>query len=276
MPAGDQRVAAMSKPDKELREIYRQLQSDLATLFKLIHAHRKPISEGDIRLASVILRKWLTDGLLGRLCNAARIEATVPVMDNSAPLAALLREPSIKYFLTGGVRFNGAPVRGIYNSALPFEGKPLLPVDVMPFRELKVNDFLAQKRLFFEGTLYSCAEIIKFTANKLGGAHFDTRRDPQLEKLDRASQHMKYGGPQPSPNWEPDSEIYMVLEPNSTEVLSGLHIEIIAAAASFIRIKLDGKPIMKLTIKTSLRTRLRRLLRLDKGRFWFFDRSKAR
>ncbi len=87
---------------------------------------------------------------------------------------------------------------------------------------------------------------------------------------------MKYGGPRPSPDWDPDSEIYMVLEPSSNEVLSGLHIEIIAAAASFIHIKFDGSPIMKLTTKTSLRTRLPRLLRLDKGQFRFFDRSKAR
>jgi hypothetical protein len=266
----------MLKTGKEVREVYRQLQSDLAALFKLVHAHRKPISEGDIRLASVVLRKWLIDGLLGGLCNTARVEATVPVLDNSVPLAALLREPSINYFLTGGVRFNGVPIRGIYNSALPPEGRPLLPVEVMPDKELKASAFLAQQRLFFEGTFYSCEDIIKFTAHKLGGAHFDTKRNPSLEKLDRASQYMKYGGPQPSPDWEPDSEIYMVLEPNSNEVLSGSHIEIIAAAASFIQIKLDGKPIMKLTRKTSFRARLRRLLRLNNCGFQFFDRSKAR
>jgi hypothetical protein len=266
----------MLKTDKKVREVYRQLQSDLTTLFKLVFVHRKPIMEGDIRLASVILRKWLIDGLLGRLCNPARVKATVPALDNSAPLAALLHEPSINYFLTGGVKFNGDPIRGIYNSAIPSEGRPLIPVDVMPDKELKVSAFLAQKRLFFEGSLYSCEDIIKFTANKLGGAHFDTKHDPQLEKLVRASQYMKYGGPRPSPDWHPDSEIYMVLEPSSNEVLSGLHIEIIAAAASFIHIKFDGSPIMKLTTKTSLRTRLRRLFRLDKGRFWFFDRSKAR
>jgi hypothetical protein len=265
----------MLKTEKEVREIYRQLQSDLAALFKLVHAHRKPISEGDIRLASVVLRKWLIDGLLGRLCNPARIEATVPVLDNSAPLGALLREPSINYFLTGGVRFNGVPIRGVYNSTLAPERRPLLP-DSITGKELKVSAFLTQDRLFFEGTLYSCADIIKFTANKLGGAHFDTRRDSWYEKLDRASRYMKYGGPQPSPDWQPDSEVYMIFEPNSNEVLSGLHIEIIAAAASFIQVKLDGKPIMKLTMKTSFRTRLRRLFRVSKSGFQFFDRSKTR
>ena len=266
----------MLKTKRELREVYRQLESDLTALFKLVFVHQRPITEGDIRLASVVLRKWLIDGLLGRLCNAARVEATISAMDNSAPLAALTHQPSINYFLTGGVRFNGVPVCGIYNSSLPFEGRPQIPVDAMPDKEMKVSAFLAQKRLFFEGTLYSCADIIKFTANKLGGAHFDTKRDSDLEKLDRASRYMKYGGPHPGPDWEPDSEIYMVLEPSSNEILSGLHIEIIAAATSFIQIKFGGTPIMKLTTKTSLRTRLRRLLGRDKARFRFFDRSKAR
>ena len=67
----------MLKTDKELREVYRLLESDLTALFKLVFAHRKPIAEGDIRLASVILRKWLIDGLLGRLCHAAKVEATI-------------------------------------------------------------------------------------------------------------------------------------------------------------------------------------------------------
>ena len=109
---------------------------------------------------------------------------------------------------------------------------------------------------------------------RISGAHFDTKRDSDLEKLDRASRYVKYGGPHPGPDWEPDSEIYMVLEPSSNEILSGLHIEIIAAATSFI--KFGGTPIMKLTTKTSLRTRLRRLLGRDKARFRFFDTSKAR
>jgi hypothetical protein len=265
----------MLKTEGEFREVYRQLENDLSTLFKLTFTYRKPIMEGDVRLASVVLRKWLTDGLLGRLCNAARVEATVPAMDNSAPLAALPGEPSINYFLTGGVKFNGLPISGIYNSALAAQGKLLIPVDTMPVREFKIGEFLAQKRLFFEGTLYSCSEIIKFTANKLGGAHFDTKRDSRLEKLDRASQYMKYGGPYPSPIWDPGCEVYVVLEPNSKEVLSGLHIEILAAAASLINLKLDGEPIKQLTTKTSLRTRLRRLLVFDKARGLIFDRPKS-
>ena len=266
----------MLRTEAEVREVYRQLESDLTTLFKLVFTHRKPVTEGDIRIASVILRKWLIDGLLGRLCNAAKVEATIPVLDNSAPLAALPNYPAIDYFLTAGVRFNGVPVLGIYNSADPFRGEPQIPVDRMQEHEIKVSEFLAQKRLYFDGSLFSCDDIIKFTANKLGGAHFDTRREPHHEELDRASQYMKYGGPHPSPEWDPGSQLYIVLEPDSNEVLSGLHIEIVAAATSFIQIRFGGNPIMKLTTKVSLRTRLRRLFGLNKARFRFFESSKLK
>ncbi|ABD88649.1 hypothetical protein [Rhodopseudomonas palustris] len=265
---------ALLNKEEEVREVYRQLESDLATLFKLVFSFRKPVTEGDIRIASVILRKWLTDGLLGKLCNAAGVKATVQVLDNSIPLAALAEHPAINYFLTAGVRFNGVPICGIYNSGDPFAGGPQIPVDQMHEREMRISEFLAQKRLYFDGSLFSCADIIKFTANKLGGAHFDMQRTPNYEKIDQASNYMKYGGPLPSAEWDPGSEIYMVLEPTSNEVLSGLHIEIVAAATTFIQIKFDGIPIMKLATKVSLRTRARRLLGLDRARFRFFQNSK--
>jgi hypothetical protein len=57
----------------ELAEHSRMLESDLDSLFKLVFTHRKPLAEGDIRLASVILRKWLTDGLLGHYCHVAGV-----------------------------------------------------------------------------------------------------------------------------------------------------------------------------------------------------------
>jgi hypothetical protein len=262
------------KTDEEVREVYRQLESDLITLSKLVITHRKAVSEGDIRIASVILRKWFIDGLLGRLCNATRTEATIPALDNSASLAVLPNHPAVNYFLTAGIRFNGVPVRGLYNSAEPPTGKSPIPVDQMRDREMKVSEFLGQKRLYFEGGFFSCADIIKFTANKLGGAHFDTRREPHHERLERASQYMKYGGPHPSPEWDPGSQIYMVLEPDSDEVLSALHIEIIAAATSFIQMRFGGNPVVNVTTTVSLRTHVRRLLGLSKARFRFFGDPK--
>lgn len=259
----------------EFDEIFHQLEGDLRALFKLVFTHKKPVAESDLLLASVILRKWLLQGLLGRLCNTARIEASVYVLDNSAALAELQNQPSINYFLTGGVKFNGAPFSGTYKSSLPYEGKHLIPVATMPERELKISEFLAQKRLFFEGTYFSCEDIIKFTANKAGGAHFDKRMDPHFEKLARAAQYMKYGGPEPSARWDPGCEIYMVLEPNSTEILSALHVEIIAAATSFVQLHFNDTPLLILKHHTSMKTKLKRALGLNKARLRVFEQASV-
>src|SRR5438309_11964424 len=125
----------MIRSQAELDEIYRNLHTDLNTLFKLVFTFRKPISEGDVRLASVILRKWLVGGLLGEFCNAARITPTFYILDNSEALRALKSQPTIDFFLTGGVKFDGTPVFGTYHSSLPFQGKSLLSIDSMPDKE---------------------------------------------------------------------------------------------------------------------------------------------
>jgi hypothetical protein len=55
-------------------------------------------------------------------------------------------------------------------------------------------------------------------------------------------------------------EVYMVLEPDSEEILSGIHLEIIAAATSLIQVRIDGQPVIELNTKTSWRTRIRQWL----------------
>src|SRR5262249_32001821 len=87
----------MIKNRDELREYHRMLKSDLDTLFRLVFTYRKPVSEGDIRLASVILRKWLVEGQLGQFCNAARAKATFWALDNEQVCKALPATPQINY-----------------------------------------------------------------------------------------------------------------------------------------------------------------------------------
>jgi len=69
-----------------------QLEDDLRTLVKLVITFRKPLTEADIRLASVILRKWLIDGMLGRLCHSIEARPTFSVLDNAAVVDALKEE----------------------------------------------------------------------------------------------------------------------------------------------------------------------------------------
>ena len=140
-------------------------------------------------------------------------------------------------------------------------------------KKFRLGDFLRQRRLFFEGSYFTCEDIIKYTANKLGGAHYDLNRSGHWAKLDEAASYMKFGGPQP---WDhqPPSHIYLCLEPESAEVLSGLHIEVIAAATSLIHVHLSDVPVMQLQRRKSWRAWLREKLGKTKARYRTYDYSK--
>jgi hypothetical protein len=260
------------KSEKEFNECMRVLESDLRTLRRLIITHRKPVAEGDIRAASVILRKWIVEDLLGHVCNIAQVKPTVVALDTEEVCKALVGHPLIDYFLAGGVACNGHPVVGLYHAKGRSTGSPLIPVDkMMRDKDLSLGEFRKQKRLYFNGTFFSCENIIKYMANKLGGAHLSFSRAGTFEKLERAAAYLTYGGPPVPKGEQPPTPVYLVLEPDSTEVLTGLHIEIVAAAASLIRLKIDGVTVYPIEFRKSLRTRIRKLVDRKKSPFRFID-----
>jgi hypothetical protein len=245
---------------ERVQEVQRLFENDARSLLGLVFTQR-PVAEGDVRLAAVVLRKWLVEGLLGQLSRALGAIPALPAFDNAICLDRLASEPSINYFLTGGVQFAGKPILGIYNSSLPPQEKPLIPSDRMTERLFRLGEFMGQRRIFFEGAYFAAEDIIKFTANKLGGAHYDLNRSGAFAHLDRASRFMMFGGPLPQ-GVESPSELYLV-EPNGSEVLSGLHIEVIAAAASLVHLHLDGRPVV---LFDRPKTHKRRVLDLFKRR----------
>jgi hypothetical protein len=252
---------------EEYVELRRLLIADLSHLATLVITHNRPVVEASIRSASVILRRWLIEDKLAILANAVQATPTVPVLDTSAVFAEIARQPTTEYFLTGGVYFAGTPRQGIcsFSSPAPEEGW-LLPIDKLDYTMLRLHQFKSQPRMHFKGINFSCEEIIKYTANKLGGVHIDFSRqgDPKYAKLndkyaklDEAASYMRYGGPL-APGEPQPSELYLVLEPKGSEVLSGAHIEIIAAAASLLQVHFDGRPIMDGRIKKTIRSQLRK------------------
>jgi hypothetical protein len=228
------------------------LESDIHTLFKLIMSHNRPLTEGDIRAASNILRRWICEGLIGQFCNELHVQPTFPVFDTDPIWKALPSRPNVNYFVTAGVMFDGVPLRGIYNSTEPPSAVPILPIAEMTQALVGFGAFKNQKRLYFEGDSFSCEEIITFTANKLGGVHLDAKRNSRQEKLERAARFMTFGGPLVENDPRAGSELHLVVEPASREVLSGLHVEIIAAGAAFLQMHLDGVPFVELATKNTL------------------------
>ena len=262
MPDAD----ATSSPqptDAEQREVaiaYEQLQGDLETLHRLVFTHNTPVRDSDIRASVNILRRWLCDRQLSSLCNKLGVKPSFHVEDNAAQVAAVDADDSITYFLTGGVKFDGRPIWRIYDSTNSPGPAPLVPMTPPQYEWVKFSRFVDQKRIYFEGDWITYEEIITFTANKLGGVHLDFRRNDRQRMLERASSYMTYGG-------HPDrivtgtlGEVHLALEPNGTEVLSGFHFEVIAAATTLMQVRLDDQPLLQFTVKKSPASWLREKL----------------
>lgn len=87
------------------------------------------------------------------------------------------------------------------------------------------------------------AEVLRFACNKLGGAHLDDRRDDRQALLENASQYVTFGGPQEKLRGGRPGTIHLPLEPQGTEVISGVMVVVIAAAAMLVNIRFDGVPV---------------------------------
>ena len=250
-----------SEPDDETLKI--QLESDLSTLFRLTFTNG-PVAEGDVRIAAVILRKWLCDGLIGQLCHRLGHTPTFPVLDNSSILQALTQQPSISYLLTGGVKFDGQPVMAFYNSSAPASEAPLIPLEGLDYILVATSKMLGQQRVFHDGNRFTCEEIIRFTANKLGGAHLDFDRPGRFDAMQRAAEFMTFGGPLDKVRGKPPGELYLELEPKGRAILSGFHIEIVAAASSFIQLRLNGEQLIDFggVLRPTFMGRIRKLIGL--------------
>ena len=218
------------------------LEADLSTLYRLVNTFGPPVAEGDVRAASAILRRWLCEGLFGRLCNTLNVTPTFPVLDNSDALALVLEHGRVEYFLTAGVKFAGHPVMLVYSSPDP----PDRPLPLIQPNEalVRTKEFLSQRRIFFEGQFVTTEDVIRFMANKLGGVHLDAQMTPFQQLMLRASEFMTFGGPAERVNAR--GLIHMALETEGKEVLNGFHLEVVAAAASFIQVYLDGTQLVEL------------------------------
>ncbi len=81
---------------------------------------------------------------------------------------------------------------------------------------MKLGEFARQKRVYHKGNWFTCDEIVKFIANKTGGAHLDFNRDDKHRQLEVASNYMTYGGPLNRIGALPPGPLYLELEPNGT------------------------------------------------------------
>lgn len=138
------------------------------------------ITEARLRNDSVILRKLLVDGLLGRAWHESNHKGEPRVL-----------APDLKSFLGDFdrikipfVQAGGATYRGVELSFMmvlidtpepPGAGYEL--VDGSPYRPLQLSRFVEGPSIVAAGVTAKRREVIKYVSNKLGGAHYDPNRD---------------------------------------------------------------------------------------------------
>jgi hypothetical protein len=137
------------------------------------------VDEQSLRRSSNVLRNLLVEDLLGRAWRAAGFkgEPAIEAIDLENHLAGL-ETNKIAFASAGGGTSEGALVAG----ALLYEG--VMPESVIKARaerepqtrKFKLSQFLSSPAVVYEGERICRRDVVKYVANKLGGAHFDTRR----------------------------------------------------------------------------------------------------
>ena len=220
----------------EIDEVYNTLVGDIETLFRLTFRHGSSVTDADIRAASSILRKWFPDGLLGRLLRSTNKTAMFSALDSETAISHLIARGDVKYYMAAGVRLH-QPISHLYFSNEEYDPTRHTKLQNTGYIELDYGAFKNQKRLLFDGQTFETDKIISFVANKLGGAHLDFNGRERFGNLELASKFAMFGPPERAQEFKyaSDTQMYLVQLPPCSDIFSALHLEIIAASASFIQ-----------------------------------------
>lgn len=139
------------------------------------------IDDASLRRTSPVLRTLLIDGKL--LAAAKEVGLDIRVLTPAITKAHTETEmKSMKFYQAGGAKYQGNIVQSfsIINRALsPEERKDRYEIEKKLIGKnypVKLSEFLRQASFVVEGIIINREEVIKYVANKLGGAHYDSNR----------------------------------------------------------------------------------------------------
>lgn len=154
------------------------VNEDLTYLFT---QWNQDIDDVSLRLTSTILRRLLIDRMLGKASGMFKMQIEI-----MAPMASGLEHfenlKEIAFYQCGGATYKGASVQ----SAM-MVNKALSQKEITEMYQtgkenhgksspIKLSAFLKQTSFVIKGTPINREEVIKYVANKLGGAHYDSER----------------------------------------------------------------------------------------------------
>lgn len=159
-------------------QLARLVAEDLDYLFK---EWNQDIDDASLRRSSPILRALLVEGLLGRA--ARQINREIRVM--APAIGRVVSEAELRectFFQAGGAKYKGTMVQ-----SMSLMSRAKTPAEMKASYErskdvigksypVKMGVFLKQASFVVRGVLINREEVIKYVANKLGGAHYDSSR----------------------------------------------------------------------------------------------------
>ena len=153
------------------------------------------VDDDSLRRTSTVLRRLLVEGDLQKAWKAAGLGGQATVRAASLDgILSVFPAHRIEFAAAGGASFKGAQLRGPLS--LRFKITPQQEAALfqagLPDREYRLLEFIDAVSLIAEGKPIRRRHIVKYVANKLGGAHLDSRRaqrkdDAIFALLDRAS-----------------------------------------------------------------------------------------
>jgi hypothetical protein len=154
------------------------------------------IDDPSLRRGSAVLRRLLVQNELQRAWKAAGFDKEPRIIASTlTPILRAYPKDTIKFAAAGGAKYHGMELRGFLAlSYAPDQGET--SAQGVPQEVLGLKDFIEAPSVIVNGVLIPRRVVIKFVANKLGGAHFDMSRkaseeDKLFRLLDNASEQFE-------------------------------------------------------------------------------------
>lgn len=177
--------------DQELQVV----QQDLDYLTK---EWDQEVSDDSLRRSSPVLRRFLVEGQLLRAWRnigfVGQPEVVALTLSKRLSVGSL---NAVKFASAGGAEYQGKCMGQTFLSDEALAPSEIQKIAGLGPPEVKQNltDFVNSPCVVVEGTTISRLELIKYVANKLGGAHYDSKREKDYQRLlDYAGQTYSLAG----------------------------------------------------------------------------------
>ena len=165
-----------------MSELETLLDEDINLLIKHL-THPEKIDRAALRVsASTIARRWIVDRQLATLGHELGLVPTLPAIATDAHTKIIQRDSKCRFYSAGGAGVSGLPINSLYAHAHDRIDDSVSRLPVPGMKQYTLSKFRARKSVFFSGHFLSVEEVVRFVANKTGGAHFDSKRDKFVDQ----------------------------------------------------------------------------------------------